>query len=336
MKAIVYTKYGPPEVLQLKEVEKPTPKEDEVLIRVYSTPVTFGEIIARDFTFPPREFWMPLLIYPLARMQFGYSKPKKHILGSELAGEIESIGKDVKRFKEGDQVFGYLGPSFGANAEYVCMAEDGVLGLKPDNMTYEEAGAVPFEAITALVFIRDKGNIQSGDKVLVNGASGGMGQFAVQLAKYYGAEVTGVCSTTKMEFVKSLGVDHVIDYTKEDFTKNGQTYDIIMDTAVVTSFSKCKNSLKQNGRYLLAVFGTREVVQMLWTSMTGSKKVICAMAPTRTEDLTFLRELIEAGKIKAVIDRRYPLEQTAEAHSYVETGQKKGNVVITVAHNNRI
>ena len=330
MKAIVYTEYGPPEVLQLKEVEKPTPKEDEVLIRVYATPVSFGEIKARNFTFSPGEFWFPLLLYPLARMQLGYRKPKKTILGSQLAGEIESVGKDVKLFKEGDQVFGYSGPSFGANAEYLCMPEDGVLAMKPANMTYEEAAAVPFEAITALVFIRDKGNIKSGEKVLINGASGGIGQFAVQLAKYYGAEVTGVCSTTKIEFVKSLGADHVIDYTKEDFTKNGQTYDVILDTAVVTSFSRCKSSLKQNGRYLLAVFKARELVQMLWTSMTGDKKVICAMAPSRTEDLNEIKELIEAGRLKAVIDRRYPLEQIVEAHRYVESGEKKGNVVITV------
>jgi 2-desacetyl-2-hydroxyethyl bacteriochlorophyllide A dehydrogenase len=335
MKAIVYTKYGPPDVLQLKEVEKPTPKEDEVLIKVYATPVSFGEIKARNFTFSPREFWLPLLIYPLARMTFGYGKPKKTILGSELAGEIESAGNRVTRFKEGDQVFGYIGPSFGANAEYLSMPEQGVLALKPAKMTYEEAAAVPFNAITALVFMRDKGNIQSGEKILINGASGGVGQYAVQLAKYYGAEVTGVCSTTKMEFVKSLGADHVIDYTKEDFTKNGQIYDVIFDTAVVTSYSKCKGSLKQNGRYLLAVFGTRELVQMLWTSMAGSKKVICAMAPTRREDLVILKELIEEGKIISVIDRTYPLEQIAEAHRYVETGNKKGNVVITVAQNNK-
>ncbi|MGB3715676.1 MAG: NAD(P)-dependent alcohol dehydrogenase [Candidatus Promineifilaceae bacterium] len=335
MKAIVYEKYGPPDVLQLKEVEKPTPKDNEVLIRVYATPVTFGEIKVRNFTFSPREFWMPLLLYPLARMQFGYRKPKKTILGSQLAGEIESVGKDVNLFKEGDQVFGYIGPSFGANAEYLCMPEDGVLAMKPANMTYEEAAAVPFEAITALVFMRDTGNIQSGEKVFINGASGGLGQFAVQLAKHYGAEVTGACSTTKLEFVKSLGADHVIDYTKEDFTKNGQTYDVIFDTAVVTSFSRCKSSLKQNGRYLLAVFGTRELVQMLWTSMAGSKKVICAMAPTRREDLVVLKGLIEEGKIKSVIDRTYPLEQAAEAHRYVETGGKKGNVVITVEPNDK-
>jgi NADPH:quinone reductase-like Zn-dependent oxidoreductase len=323
MKAIVYTKYGPPEVLQLKEVEKPTPKEDEILIRVYATTVTAGDYRSRSFDIPPL-YWLPM------RVMVGLIRPRKTILGSELAGEIESVGKDVKLFKEGDQVFGATGMSVGAYAEYKCLPEDGVLAIKPANMTYEEAAAVPFEAITALVFIRDKGNIQSGEKVLINGASGGIGQYAVQLAKYYGAEVTGVCSTTKLEFVNSLGADHVIDYTKEDFTTNDQTYDVIFDTAVVTSFSKCKSSLKQNGRYLLAVFKTRELVQMLWTSMAGSKKVICALAPTRREDLVVLKELIEEGKITAVIDRRYPLEQIAEAHRYVETGQKKGNVTITI------
>ena len=197
-------------------------------------------------------------------------------------------------------------------------------------MTYEEAAAVPFEAITSLVFIRDLGKIQSGEKVLINGASGGLGQFAVQLAKYYGAEVTGVCSTSKMEFVKSMGADHVIDYTKEDFTKNDQTYDVIFDTAVVTSFSRCKSSLKQNGRYLLAVFGMREVGQRLLTSIIGSKKVLCAMAPTKREDLVFIKELIEAGKLRAAIDRTFPLEEIVEAHRYVEAGHKKGNVIITV------
>ena len=260
-------------------------------------------------------------------MDFGLRKPRHPILGSELAGEIESVGKDVKSFRQGDHVFGFSS-SHGANAEYVCMPEGGVLATKPANMTYEEAAVVPHGALTALHFLR-KGNIQPGEKVLINGASGGIGQFAVQLAKYFGAEVTGVCSTTKLELVKSLGADKVIDYTKEDFTKNGQTYDVIFDTARVTLLSRCKGSLKQNGRYLLAVFGMRELSQMLWTSVIGSKKVICALAPIRKQDLVFLKELIEAGKIKSVIDRRYPLEQTAEAHRYVETGHKKGYVVIT-------
>jgi len=330
MKAIVFTKYGPPDVLQLKEVEKPTPNDKELLIRVYATPITFGETKARNFTFSRREFWLPSLLYPLARLAMGYKKPKKNILGSDFAGEIEAVGKDVKKFKKGDQVFGYNGPNFGANAEYLCFPEKGLVALKPTNMNYEEASNVIFNALVALHFIR-LGNIQSGQKVLIVGASGGIGQFAVQLAKHFGAEVTGVCSTTKIEFVKSLGADNVIDYTKEDFTKNGQTYDVIFHTGRRSSFSRCKRSLNKNGRYLLAVFKEKELFQMLWSKMRGGRKVICGMASQKTEDLIFLKELIEAGKIKAVIDKTYSLEQIVEAHRYVEKGLKKGNVVIKIA-----
>ena len=329
MKAIVYHKYGPPDVLQLKEVEKPTPKDNEVLIKIFATTVTSGDWRARSLKVPSLLFWLP------SRIFFGLRKPKRTILGTELAGEIEALGKDVKLFKEGDQVFVSTGAGFGAHAEYICLAEEGVLAIKPANMTYEEAAAVPFGALTALYFLRDKGNIQRGQKVLIYGASGGIGTFAVQLAKYFGAEVAGVCSTTNLEMVKSQGADKVFDYTKEDFTKSGQTYDIIFDTVGKTSYLHCKNSLKQKGRYLAAVLGLREIIQMLWTSMIGSKKLIGAITVERTEDLIFLKELIEAGKIKSAIDRRYPLEQTAEAHSYVEKGHKKGNVVITLEYNNK-
>ena len=328
MKAIVYTKYGPPDVLQLKEIKKPTPRDNEVLIRVYATTVTAADYRIRSFTVPI-EFWLP------ARIAFGLIRPKNPILGTELSGEIEALGKDVKLFKKGDQVFGIDGSGFGAYAEYICRSEKGVLAKKPANMTYEEAAAVPFGAHTALFFLRDKGNIQSGQKVLIYGASGGVGTAAVQLARYFGADVTGVCSTTNLELVKSLGADKVIDYTKEDFTKSGETYDIIFDTVGKTSFSRCKNLLKQKGIYLATVFGLQELVHMLWTSMIGSKKAIYTVATERTEDLIFLKELIEAGKIKPVIDRRYPLEQTAEAHRYAEKGHKKGNVVITLGHNNK-
>jgi NADPH:quinone reductase-like Zn-dependent oxidoreductase len=332
MKAIVYKKYGPPEVLQLKEVEKPTPKDNEVLIRIYATLVTAEDPRARSGTAPP-------LLWLLARIITGLIRPKNPILGGVLAGEIESVGKDVKRFKEGDQVFGINLKDAGAYAEYSCLNEEKVLAIKPANMTHEEAIAA-IGAITALPFLRDKGNIQSGQKVLINGASGSVGTAAVQVAKYYGAEVTGVCSTTNLELVKSLGADKVIDYTKEDFTKTGQTYDIIFDTVGKTSFSRCKGSLKKKGIYLTTLLSLVDLLQVLWTSRVGSKKAKVAFAGLRpasemTKDLIFSKELMEAGKIKPVIDRRYPLEQIAEAHRYVETGHKKGNVVITVEHNNK-
>jgi NADPH:quinone reductase-like Zn-dependent oxidoreductase len=330
MKAIVYTQYGPPNVLQLKEVEKPTPKDNEILIRVYATSVNIGDIWARNFKeISPRKFTMPLAFWLPARMYFGFTKPRINILGNEFAGEVEAVGKDVKRFRKGDQVFGYRGQSMGANAEYLCMREDGLVAIKPANMTYEEAASVPYGALTALNLLR-KVNIQPGQKVLINGASGGIGSAAVQLAKYFGAEVTGVCGTPRLEFVKALGADKVIDYTKEDFTKNGETYDLIFDILGKSSFSRCKNSLKQNGRYLLASFKMAQLFQMLWTSMIGDKKVICALSSENPKDLIFIKELVEAGKIKSIIDRCYPLEQIAEAHRYIEKGNKKGNVVLTV------
>jgi NADPH:quinone reductase-like Zn-dependent oxidoreductase len=316
MKAIVYTKFGPPGVLQLQEVEKPTLKANEVLIKIVATTV-----VKED---------------PDWRASPGFNgilKPRHPILGQELAGEVEATGRDVTRFSPGDQVFGM--DSFGAYAEYKCMPENGALAKKPANMSYEEAASLPNGALTALPFLRDKGKIQSGQTVLIYGASGSVGAAAVQLAKYYGAKVTGVCSTANLEMVHSLGADQVIDYTREDFTENGKTYDIIFDTVGKRSFSQCKGSLTTEGIYLSTVPTPEIMLQALLTAKGRSKKVKFAAAGLRPasekiKDLDFLTKLIEAGKIKPVIDRRYPLEQIAEAHRYVEEGHKKGNVVITV------
>lgn len=331
MKAIVWTKYGPPDVLQLKEVQKPTPKDNEVLIRVWATTVTAGDSEMRRLKIPV------LLRLPM-RIYNGFNKPKKiTILGQELAGEIESVGTAVKLLKKGDQVFATTGLGFGAYAEYICLPENprmGVLVRKPVNMTYEEAAAVPTGGLEALHFLREA-NIQSGQKVLIIGAGGSIGTFAVQLARYFGAEVTGVDSAGKLDMLRSIGADHVIDYTHDDYTKTAETYDVIFDVMGKSPFSGCVRSLKQNGRYLLGNAGLSQMVRGRWTSMRSSKKVIIGAANQKTKDLLFLKELIEAGKIKSVIDRCYPLEQIAEAHKYVDTGHKKGNVVITVERDNK-
>jgi NADPH:quinone reductase-like Zn-dependent oxidoreductase len=331
MKAIVYSQYGSPDVLQLQEVEKPLPKDNEVLIRVRATSVNFGDTIARNYkAISPSRFNMAFPIWLMAKISFGLNQPKITILGNEFAGEIEAVGSDVTKFKPGDQVFGYVGEKMGAYAEYLCMPANGVLARKPTNLTYEEAAVVPYGALMALPLLR-KANVKPRDKVLINGASGGIGSAAVQIAKYLGAEVTGVCSTSKMEFVKSLGATKVIDYTKEDFTQNGETYDLIFDILGRGSVSRCKGSLTPNGIHLFASFKMKQLLQMLWTSRSSGRKVICALSPTSVEVLTFIKELVETGKFKAVIDRCYPLEKIAEAHRYVENGHKCGCVAISVS-----
>jgi NADPH:quinone reductase-like Zn-dependent oxidoreductase len=326
MKAIVYTEYGPADVLHLQEVEKPTPKDNEVLIKVHATSVTAGDCNARGFVFVPPGFGF------LPRLMFGLRKPKQTILGMELSGEVVGVGKDVKQFKSGDPVFGTTREKYGAYAEYACLAENADLVMKPANLTFEEAASIPFGAMTALYFLRDVAKLQRGQKVLIIGASGCTGVYAVQLARLYEAEVTGVCSTANVQLVKSLGADKVIDYTQEDFTQNGETYDVIFDMVTgQASFARYQGSLKPNGLYLAGAGGLKEFAQMAWTALTGGKKVVAAMVPDRREDLVFLRGLLEAGQLKPVIDRRYPLEQTAEAHRYADTGHKKGSVVIIVA-----
>jgi NADPH:quinone reductase-like Zn-dependent oxidoreductase len=319
MKAIVYTRYGSPEVLGLKEVEKPIPKDNEILVKVKATAVNSGD-------------WRLRKADPYAvRLFFGLMKPKINILGGVLSGEIEAVGKEVKRFKVGDEVFGStaLSSGFGAYAEYKCLSEEAVMALKPTNITHAEAATIPFGATTALHFIK-KAGIVPGQKVLVYGASGAVGSAAVQLAKHFGAHVTGVCSTTNAALVHSLGADKVVDYTKEDFTENGEMYDVIFETVNKTSFSRILTSVNKNGILILSAAGLSEMIRGAWASMTGSRKVVTGVISETAEDMVFLKELIEAGQLKPVIDRMYPLAQMAEAHAYVEKGHKKGNVAITV------
>jgi NADPH:quinone reductase-like Zn-dependent oxidoreductase len=331
MKAIVWTKYGSPEGLQLQEVEKPAPKGNEVRVKIQAATVTAGDCEMRSLQFP---FYLALPI----RLFAGLRKPTRiRILGMELAGDVDAVGKDVRRFKEGDPVFGMTGFGFGAYAEYICLPEepgdmDGPLALKPTTMSYEEAAAVPVGGLEALHFLR-KANIQPGQKVLINGAGGSIGTFGIQLAKHYGAEVTAVDSTGKLDTMRSIGADRVIDYTQEDFTKHGETYDVIFDVVGQSPFARSMKSLNPNGIYLIANPRLPKMLRKLWASRMSNKTVILETSSPTTEDLEFLKDLIEAGTLKSVIDRRYPLEEVAEAHRYVETGQKKGSVVITVAHN---
>lgn len=323
MKAIVCTKYGSPEVLQLQEVNKPTPKEDEVLVKVHATTATAADSMMRKAD--------PFI----SRFFLGFMRPRNAVTGTGFSGEVEAVGADVVRFKKGDLVFGETGIGFGANAEYICIPEAGVLAPKPANMTHDEAAPVCDGAITALNFLKNLGHIAEGQEVLINGASGGIGTAAVQLANHFGANVTGVCSTANLALVKSLGAHKVIDYTQHDFTDANERYDIIFDTVGKSSFSRCKRALAPSGVYLSPVLGLPLLFQMMWTSKFSAKKAkfsATGMLPATELQVLIaeLTELIEAGKISTVIDKRYSLPQTAEAHRYVDTGRKKGNVVITV------
>ncbi len=322
MKAIVYDRYGPPEVLELREVPKPVPKDNEILIEVHATTVTSGDWRLRSLNVPAG-FRM------ISRLIFGMRRPKQPILGTELAGVVETVGKDVTAFKVGDSVFAFSGASMGGYAEYKCVPQDGPVAIKPDNLTFEEAAALSFGGTTALHFLR-KTNLKSGEKVLINGASGGVGTAMVQLAKHFGAEVTGICSGTNVEMVLSLGADFVIDYTQEDFTQNGQTYDVIIDTAGTAPYSRSKNSLKAGGRLALVLSGLPDLLTAPWISLTSDKKVIAGPAAERPEDVRFLAKLAEAGQFKPVIDRQYRFDQIVEAHQYVDAGHKRGNVVVTL------
>jgi NADPH:quinone reductase-like Zn-dependent oxidoreductase len=310
MKAVICARYGPPEVLRLEEVEKPVPKDNEVLIKIHATTVHIGDTKVRSLR-PGMGFALDLLVKSIMRIAVGFTGPRRKILGMELSGEIEAVGKDVTSFKKGDHVFAGTEMRFGAYAEYICLPEDWALAIKPVNMTHGEAAAVPNGGITALLILR-KANIQSGQKVLIYGASGSVGTYAVQLARNFGAEVTGVCSTANLEMVRSLGTDKVIDYTASDFTQNGETYDVIFDAVGKLPRSLAKNSLKKTGKYF-----------NVFTDSGTSMKLYVA-------DLVYLKELIEAGKLRSVVDRQYPLEEIVEAHRYVDKGHKKGNVVITV------
>lgn len=320
MKAVVTTAYGSPDVLQLQEVAKPVPKDNEVLVKVYAAAVGPSDCAFRKGD--------PFLI----RLIYGLRKSRYPVGGSEFAGEVQAVGKDVTLFKPGDQVIG-LSPTFGAHGEYLCIAEKEPLTLKPTNLSYRESVAICDGSPTALTFLRDVARLQRGQKVLINGASGAVGSAAVQLAKHFGAEVTGVCSTVNVEMVRSLGADHVIDYKQVDFTKTGQTYDVIFDAVGTSSFSQAKRALTKNGVYMTTVPSLGIIPRMLWTSVFSRKKAKFATAGLMQNkaNFTFLKELAEAGVLKAVIDRCYPLEMTPEAHRYVDTGRKKGNVIILVS-----
>lgn len=327
MKASLHTQYGSPDLLQLKEVETPTPKDNEVLIAIHATTVSTADCNVRNFTFVTKS------MLPIAKLMFGIRKPwRARVLGTELAGEVTRTGKDVTRFKTGDQVVASTGAAGGGHAQYACLPETGAVAIKPDSLSWEQAVAIPFGANTALYFLRDLGKIRAGQDLLIIGASGAIGSAGVQLAKHFGARVTGVCSGANADLVKALGADSVIDYTREDFTKSGGAYDLIFDVVGATTFDRCQSSLRSNGLFLENIMELSDIVRVLWTSITGGKKIKGGVAIGNMANMGLITALAEAGALRPVIDRSYPLEQIAEAFKYVEQGHKKGNVVITVTH----
>ncbi len=327
MKAVLHTHYGSPDLLELREVDKPIPKANEVLIAIHATTVSTGDCNVRNFTFVTKS------MRPIAKLMFGIGKPwKARILGTELAGVVEGTGQDVARFKTGDRVVAFTGMAGGGHAQHACLPETGAVVIKPDSLSWEEAVAIPFGANTALYFLQDLGQIRAGQELLIIGASGAIGSAGVQLAKHFGATVTGVCSGANVELVKSLGADMVIDYTRDDFTKNGESYDLIFDVVGATTFDRCQHSLKPNGVFLQNIMELTDVVRALWTSIASRKKIKGGVAINNLKRMSFVAELVAAGKLRPVIDRSYPLERIAEAFKHVEQGHKKGNVVTTVAH----
>ncbi len=326
MKAATYTRYGPPEVVTITQVEKPTPKPNEVLIKIHATTLNSGDARMRraDFGSP--------LFKVLGRLFIGIRKPRKHTLGTTLAGEIEFVGDEVTKFKVGDKVFASAGMDFGAHAQYIALSQDATVLALPENLSYEQAASIPFGGFTAIHFLRTLSTIEPNHRVLINGAAGGVGSSAVQLAKHDGAHVTAVCSSKNFDFVRALGADEIIDYAAEDFTKRSETYDIIFDTVGKLKFSKCKRALNPKGKFLACDMNGAIILQMLWTKLASNKKLLSGVALDKPEHLQTLKDLAESGALKPTIDRTYPLDQIQQAHSYVDAGHKSGSVVITVSH----
>jgi NADPH:quinone reductase-like Zn-dependent oxidoreductase len=333
MKAIICTEFGSPDVLRLEEIPQPLPKRDEILVRVRASSVNFGDIMARSFrSVTPREFNMPFLFWLIAKMALGWRRPKVRILGNELAGDVVSVGPDVRRFNPGDKVFGYAGQRFGAYAEFICLPENAPVAHKPATLSYEEAAVIPYGALMAVSLLR-RAKLRPGQRILINGASGGIGSAAVQIAKHLGAEVTAVCGGARLDYVRALGANRAINYTEQDFTRGDETYDVIFDILGLTPYSRSRLSLEPRGVLLYASFKLRHLLAMVRTSLSGGRRVVCALAPGSLKDLLEVKALVEAGTIKAFVDRRFPLMLAADAHRYVESGQRKGSVVILGAGN---